>query len=294
MNPIEGIPARLLLATDLCAGCDRPLDRARQLAQEWHAALTVLMVREGPDTPDEVGAWLDGGSVGHAVELAARAELAEEFSGSGLVVQLRLAQGDVTDAIAHAAEALPDALVVIGASREESFRHLLLGSTAGRLARSLPQPVLLVRKRTRGPYARILVANDFSDPARQALVDTLRLFPGRAVTLFHALEDRPHMPQEAFAGSRLQALEDSERFLDGCALAPGERRRVRIVIESGALADTLAHYVAEHALQLVVLGLRGNPLRSTVARVLLGSRGEDLLRQLPCDTLLVHAPERMD
>ena len=40
-------PQHLLLATDLCARCDRPLDRAKQLALEWQSELVILTVREG-------------------------------------------------------------------------------------------------------------------------------------------------------------------------------------------------------------------------------------------------------
>lgn len=70
-------PARLLLATDLCAHCDRPLDRAKQLALEWQSELVILTVREGPRTPDEVSAWLDREATVSALELAARRELQE-------------------------------------------------------------------------------------------------------------------------------------------------------------------------------------------------------------------------
>ena len=92
-------PQRLLLATDLCAGCDRPLDRAKQLAREWQAELAVLTVRDGPQTPEEVASWLDGSPTVHAFELAARRELAEEFSGTGVTPTLQVLEGDVTDSI---------------------------------------------------------------------------------------------------------------------------------------------------------------------------------------------------
>lgn len=277
-------PSRLLLATDLCAHCDRPLDRAKQLALEWQSELVILTVREGPRTPDEVSAWLDGEATVSALELAARRELQEEFAGSGVAPTLQVRDGEVVDAIVDTAGTLGDGLVVTGASRDEGFQQLIFGSTTERLAQGLAQPLLVVRQRTRGAYARILVANDFSDASRRALETAVRLFPGRRIVLFHVLEALA----EPVADAVPEMLAASERFLDGCALPPGARQHIAPFIGHGGVTGTIARYAHEHALQLVVLGVRE---RSSVARVFMGSRSDDLLLHLACDTLLVRAPE---
>lgn len=277
-------PRRLLLATDLGVRGDRPLDRARQLALEWQAELVVLTVREGPRTPEEVGAWLDREDTGQAFELAARRELDEEFAGSGLASSLRVTDGDVTAAILATAATMPEAPVVLGASGEDGLEVLFLGSTAERLAQELAQPMLVVRRRTHGPYARILVANDFSEAARRALETAVRLFPGRRIVLCHVLE--------ALAGpvdgAVRAALAASERFLDGCTLSDGARDHIAPLIGHGSVADTIVRYAQEQALQLAVLGVSW---RSGAARLFMGSRGDALLRQLSCDTLVVPAAE---
>lgn len=277
-------PSRLLLATDLCAHCDRPLDRAKQLALEWQSELVILTVREGPRTPDEVSAWLDREATVSALELAARRELQEEFAGSGLAPTLQVRDGEVVDAILDAAGTLGDGVVVTGASRDESFQQLIFGSTTERLAQGLAQPLLVVRQRTRGSYARILVANDFSDASRRALETAVRLFPGRRIVLFHVLEALAEPVTDAVP----DMLAESERFLDGCVLPPGARAHIAPFIGHGGVTDTIARYAHEQALQLVVLGVRE---RSSVARVFMGSRSDDLLQHLACDTLLVRAPE---
>ena len=203
-------PQRLLLATDLGARGDRPLDRAKQLALEFQSDLHVLTVREGPRTPDEVASWLDREGAPQGVELAARRELDEEFEGSTLRPSLQVVDGDVSDAILEVASGMEDALVLTGAANDDSFQRLILGSTAERLAQDLVHPLLVVRQRTRGPYARILVANDFSHASRKALEMAARLFPGRRIVLFHVLEDLA----EPVAGAVQDALEKSQRFLD--------------------------------------------------------------------------------
>ena len=280
-------PQRLLLATDLCARCDRPLDRAKQLALEWHSELLVLTVREGPRTPEEVASWLDRDGATQAFELAARRELDEEFQYSPLSPSLRVVEGDVTDSILEVAATLEDALVVTGASSEGSFQQLMLGSTAERLAQDLPHPLLVVRQRSRGPYARILVANDFSSASRRALEAACRLFPGRRIVLFHVLEALA----EPVAGAVQEALEASERFLDDCALPAGAREDVATFIGHGSVTDTISRYAVEQATQLVVLGVHP---QSGVARMFMGSRSEDLLQHLACDTLLVRSREDQD
>lgn len=281
-------PRRLLLATDLTERCDRPLDRARQLALEWQAELTVLVVQQGPSTPEEVSSWLDGGSIGHAFGPAARAELAEEFAGTGVEPALQVLEGDVTDGILAAAATFGDALVVIGASSDVPVQDVILGSTAGRLVQGLAQPLLVVRRRTRGAYGRILVANDFSDATRRALDTALRLFPGRPVTLFHVMEDGGDVPAP---GAVAQAQAQGERFLDGCGLPADVRAGIRIAIGHGLVTDAIGRHVVEEAIGLVAMGVHR---QSAVARVFKGSTSEDLLQQLPCDALLVRVAEGSD
>lgn len=277
-------PRRLLLATDLCARCDRPLDRAKQLAREWRAELTVLTVRDGPQTPEEVASWLDGGPTVHAFELAARRELAEEFAGTGVTPTLQVLEGEVTDSILGAASGLPDAMVIMGASRDESFQQLILGSTAERLSQDLAQPLLVVRQRTRGNYERIVVANDFSAAAQRALATTLQLFPGRRITLLHVQEGGAGAAGEVLASAAEDCIARSRRFIDGCALPPESRALLDVAIVHGKVAEAMARYALENLVQLVVLGVRP---RSGMARVFMGSRSEDLLQHLACDMLLV-------
>lgn len=280
-------PQRLLLATDLCARCDRPLDRAKQLAVEFQADLHVLTVREGPRTPDEVASWLDRDGAPAGFELAARREIDEEFAGSGLAPTLQVIDGDVTEGILEVAGRMDDALVLTGSSNEDSFQRLILGSTAERLAQDLAHPLLVVRQRTRGPYARILVANDFSHAARQALELAARLFPGRRIVLFHVLEDLA----EPVAGAVQDALDASQRFIDSCILSSETRANVATFIGHGSLTDTLPRYVRDEAIQLAVLGVHP---QSGVARMFMGSRSEDLLQHLGCDTLLVRSRKGKD
>lgn len=279
-----GRPQRLLLATDLSAHGDRPLERARQLAAEWQAELALLTVREGPAVPAEVISWLEGDGVGD--ERLAQRALARELEGSGLRASLHLAEGDIAASIVAAARSLDSTLVIAGSARAETLGKVLLGSTVERLARALPQPLLVVRRRTRGAYSRILVPTDFSQAARAALAAAVALFPDCAITVFHAQE----AGMEGMLGQALSADAAARaacvQFIDSCALPAGARQRVEVVIAAGPLESVLGRHVREHDTELAVIGLHHQP---GVLRVLLGSTAERLSRTLACDTLLVRA-----
>jgi nucleotide-binding universal stress UspA family protein len=276
-------PPGLLLATDLSARCDRPLERAKQLAGQFHSPLTVLTVHDAPQAPLEVTGWLDGDIGLERAERAARAEHAREFACSALQVDLRFASGAIDNAILEAAATLPGAIVVTGTSSHDSLGGLLLGSTVEKLARRLAQPLLVVRQRVRGPYHRIMVAIDFTPDAGLALASAARLFPDCPITAFHAHDSA------SLLGDHALPTDEFARFLNGCALPEHARARITPVIGEGEPASQLTRYVLEHDIDLAVLGLHQE---STLTRLLMGSRGDQLLQDVACDTLVIPPGER--
>lgn len=281
-DPSPTTPPGLLLATDLSARCDRPLERAKQLAEEFSIPLAVLTVHEAPQAPGEVLQWLDADAGLAHQERAARAEFAREFAGSPLHASQRFASGPPPAAILDAAASLPGAVVVAGASQHDTLGALLLGSTVEKLARGLAQPLLVVRQRVRGPYRRIMVATDFTPASRLALETAASLFPGRRITVFHAHDSHILAPDAPPHAALI-------RFLDGCALPPDARVLLDPVIGEGEPASQLARHVVDNSIDLVVLGLHEE---SALMRLLTGSRSEYLLQAVVCDTLLVRPPAR--
>lgn len=281
-------PARLLLATDLSSRCDRALDRAAQIAGEWQAELVALNVLDVAASPDQALAWATGSDEDCVLNIA-RQQLARDLSGLDIRATMRMARaGDAAATIREAAASTDCSLVVTGVARNEFFGRWLLGSTVERLARSLPQPLLVVRNRVRGPYRRIVVATDFSASSRHALLATARLFPGRELILYHACEipldgasDRPpktRLNRDVEQGECAEFLATSELPAD---------TRIRPVIEHGALETTLTQYVRNHEIDLVAMGTHGG---SGVMSILLGSTAAKLLDWLPCDSLVVREP----
>lgn len=282
-----GVPHRLLLATDLSARCDRALDRAAQLANEWGAELAVLNVLDPVASPDQALAWI-GGASDELLLHAARQQLDRDVRGLPVPATLHIARGtDAAARIVATAAATGAGLIVTGVARNEVLGRFVLGSIVERLARSLPRPLLIVRNRAAAAYRRIVVASDFSEPSRHALLAAATLFPGRELILYHASEmvmdgmAKPAQPRTDFAAEQRECA----AFLAGTPL-PGNVD-VQPVIESGPVETTLARYVRQHDVDLVAMGSHG---RGGIMSLLLGNTAALLIDWLPCDTLLVREP----
>lgn len=287
---ISGPPTRLLLATDLLsARCDRALDRAAQLAGEWGAELVALNVLEVPQAPDVVLAWADGKD-DRSNNFIAQQQLQQDLAGMNIKASMRIARGDMASTIREIAANTDCGLVITGMARNETLGRVLLGTSVECLARTLPQPLLVVRNRVRSAYRRVVVATDFSDSSRHALHAAARFFPDRELILYHAYTIALSGITDLTATPRISlGIENSEcaEFLDASDLPAEMRSRLRVHIEHGSLETNLTNYVRQHGVDLVVIGTHG---RSGLMDVLLGSTAARLFDWLPCDTLLVREP----
>jgi nucleotide-binding universal stress UspA family protein len=289
-DPASARPTRLLLATDLSPRSDRALDRAVQLAREWQAGLLVVTVMETSARPDPlaVPVWPpfpDEATREHRV----RQQLARDAGNLAVPADLRVLRGDAAPAIADAAAAEACGLILTGVARNEPFGRIFVGSTVEQLARIATMPVLVVRQRPRGRYRRVLVATDFSEPSRHALLRALALFPDRRIVLYHAhaLPNDITSTQARIRASRQVAAGEAAAFLDATGLDAATRQRIRVVVEPEAPEIGLSRYVMDHDIELVVHGTHG---RTGLMQVLIGSVATQLLRWTPCDTLLVRQP----
>ncbi len=278
-------PPLLLLATDLSARCDRALDRAAQLSGEWQARLVAMNVLDPAASPDSALAWLEEGGDEHLLQLA-RQELANDLAAANVTASVRQVRGkDVSAAIRQVAAEMQAGLVIAGVSGEETLARFLPGSTVKDLARTLSQPLLVVRKRARAPYRRIVVATDFSASSRQALATTARLFPGRELILYHAQSTAPAGLSRSAASPAPDVslgVEKSAAFLADTFLPEGTS--VRSVIERGVVESALTRYVRAQDIELVVVGCSG---QGSLLGLLLGSTASKLLDWLPCDMMLI-------
>jgi nucleotide-binding universal stress UspA family protein len=145
---------------------------------------------------------------------------------------------------------------------------------------------------------RVLVATDFSDPARSALdygrelarhfgatLHVLHVTSDLAATIGteHYLTGLPEMQKQVDDAARqqLDALLTDDDRLDLQAKA--------VVRSSGATAATIVDYAREARIDAIVLGTHG---RGGVSHLLMGSVAERVVRTAPCPVLTVRHPER--
>lgn len=280
---------RVLLATDLSARCDRALDRAVQLAQQWQAQLVAVNVAESMQTPDMVLNWAYGAEEDNLLIL--RQQLREDMADAEVPVSIKVMKGEPAGSIVEAAGSEACELIVTGMARSEPFGRFILGTTVEKLVRLANQPVLVVRKRPHGPYRRILVATDFSRASSLALGTALKLFPGQSIVLFHAVKQNlvelaSEKPQTLQVSPAFQALADE--FHDAMGLSSEVRARITLHVEAGRLESALTQYVRLHSIDLVVIGSRG---QSSLMAGLVGSSASKLLHWLPCDTMITGAQQ---
>jgi universal stress protein A len=144
---------------------------------------------------------------------------------------------------------------------------------------------------------KILVPTDFSDGSAAALKYACQLAEAlhADITVLHALEPPSPLgtgpefytpPREYFARRENEA----RNHLDS-VLSPEQRQRyhAELVLRHGTAAAEILRYLYEHAaVHLVIMATHG---RGGVARLMVGSVADQIMRQAPCPVLTLRAAE---
>lgn len=188
-----------------------------------------------------------------------------------------------------AARRWPANVIVVGTSPRGEGRFL--GSTADRVLRKSPVPVLVAKQRLPQNLKTMLVPTDFSSCAQQAAEEGLALAHtlGSRVVFLHVLEQHYVYPPAYGAAPILmppispEALEPEwQEFLHPLPISGGlvwEKRTI-----DGRAAETIVSVAQEVAADLIVMGTHG---RSALAHMLLGSVAERVVHTVPCSVLTI-------
>jgi nucleotide-binding universal stress UspA family protein len=276
----------ILLATDLSPHADRSLARAALLAMGDGQGLDVLHVvgRELMSGPQYEAA------LARAAD-ALRDDLAEAELPDGLAVTQLPRGGEVGQAIVDAAKERGSRIVVLAAPHSDLLVQIFRASVLHRVVRHAPCPVLVVRRRARQAYRRIVVGVDLSLPSRRALETALRLLPGEAMAQasLTVVNARLASLPPAEAAEQLARVDDMLAASLGRLAAEGRPApATEIVVEEGSPVDVVAKVAARSRAELVVVGTMG---LTGAANLLLGSTAETLLATLPCDVMAVRPVE---
>jgi nucleotide-binding universal stress UspA family protein len=136
---------------------------------------------------------------------------------------------------------------------------------------------------------QILVATDFSDASDAALAYGRELSAafGASLHLLHVLENtfmRP-VPADPYLLKAAASRHLADRITNQDY---AQRHATATVATSDAPADEIVKYARAHQVDLIVVGTHG---RAGMARLLLGSVAETVVRTAPCPVLTVRHPE---
>ncbi|MBB3159181.1 nucleotide-binding universal stress UspA family protein [Microbacterium proteolyticum] len=140
IDPGVGLP-RVTAAIGTRPGADVLLRTAATVSRRTHAPLRLVSLA-GVDLPNRVDAGLTrltGQTHAASVLDAARATLPVEVPAEAVVGT----GSDIEDAVSHI-DWQPGEIALVGSSRLAQPRRLFLGSTAGRILRALPVPMIVV------------------------------------------------------------------------------------------------------------------------------------------------------
>ncbi len=233
-----------------------------------------------------------------ALELTAKS-LVSRLPRSAKAVP-RVVVGVAAAEIARHARSQKAELIVMGRGGGRTLRDIFLGSTAERVIRGSQLPVLVVRLRPRETYRRPVIALNTDEAARDVLALALRVLPPPRprVELVHAYDAPYHgliypsldaeQGQEYREHYRQKALHDLARALTTAMaelkVSPDDGFTWRSHIRHGSPRLVIPKAVATSRADLLVLGTHG---RAGLAHALLGTVAGDVLREVPCDVLVV-------
>lgn len=297
---------RILFATDFSRWAKRAEDYACSLACSWRASLTVLSVAEfmpglNPDYPvnQQYLAELLKQASSQLVDLKGRAER------RGIAVTTRMATGIPSEEVITAARAEDSDLIVVGTKGKTGLEHVLLGSTAERVIRGAPCPVLTVRTEPADTdqgedtmsrpvtLERVLVPVDFSDCSLDALEYAVVVAQQAeaSLMLLHVLEPVSYGLDFTLGHirTREQLRESWTKRLEELASSHQQSHvQIKFGLRGGLPVDSILDSAQTLPCDLIVMGTHG---RRGISHAFSGSVAEAVLRKARCPVLTVRSPK---
>lgn len=282
---------RILVATDFSVRSHRAVRRAGLLARKAGAELTLLHVVDEDQPAHLVALEQTEGRKILEEQIEAVAEL------RGLQCRALIATGVVHDAIIRTAGTVSADVIVMGTHRKQVLRDIFVGTTIERVIRTGNWPVLMVNADVGDPYANVLAAVDLSDASADAVraARSLGFLDQVSLTVVHAFDAaaKPKMVLADVEEDRIGAYVEQERqrattelqtfmtslSIDNATWSP--------YVAEGEAMSVISRAVESIQPDLLIIGTHG---RSAVAKLLLGSVAEQVLRVLTTDVLAVPRP----
>jgi nucleotide-binding universal stress UspA family protein len=298
---------RILCPIDFSDFSRRALDHAVAIAKWYGSSLSLLHVSALVPVAVYPGA---GGPLPTAVltpenREALRAKVrdfAEAEVGTGIPIEVDVAEGTPAVEILAKAEAIAADLVVMGTHGRSGFERLLLGSTTETVLRKARCPVLTVPRHVPDAvptqpvlFKRILCTTDFSACSMQALNYAMSLAQeaDSQLTVMHVIDLPPDIAKEVYepplAAERLRQdlitrmeVEARRQLNEAVPDTVREYCTVNTLLTTGKPSQEILRAAAEQKADLLVIGIHG---RGPINRLVFGSTAEHLVRHATCPVL---------
>ena len=290
----------ILIGCDLSEGSENAVQRGIQIAEQ-HRAHVVLVHAQADDAPIEE---VDNEMLKQIGEVSAavRVEEARRLADKLTVIQARGLTADVISRIGPPGEVMNAAaiernaqLIVVGTHGHTALSRFLIGSQATEVIRHATCDVLVCRGPVNGPFAKPLVACDFSPASVLALERTAAMVgAGIPIEVVHAwqlpagswgatLLGQARFPWSTVRDAVLSSAQSQADKLVANAAKLGNPVHVDLV--QGPPTQVVTEAAEKGGYDLITVGAHG---KRGVRRLLLGSVAESTLRHAPCSVLVVH------
>jgi nucleotide-binding universal stress UspA family protein len=270
------------------------------------AEIVLAHVIEPPDRPRFAQDKLPPEEVfeSSAREYASRRmhEIFSYLSGEPLRTEIRV--GRPYEQMTRLAQELRAGLIVIGPHGDRPHTSKFLGSTAERIVRASPVPVLVATTPRDGAPRRLLVPVDDTE-VTGAVLDSARALAARfdaEITLLHvwsnavyshvASMSHAHAKSDAAAEAEIdQELIDTARhWLKDLARHGVDDQQITTLVTYGKAGDAVISVASEVQADLIVLGRKSTHV---LAPALLGSTIGTVLHDARCPVLVVTGDARV-
>ncbi len=299
----EPLINRILVATDFSVCARQACEYGLYFARAWSAHVDLLSVIEVLP-----GLELDAPFADPLVELRRKeserllGELVSRVEREQVAVDRHVRHGIPSQEIVQAALDQRADLVVVGTHGKTGLDHIMLGSTAERVIKLVPFPVLTVRvggiqeekEAAAPPHIRhVLAPIDFSSPSLDALEYAIQVVDGigAKLTLLHVLEPIYHDLELGLGWIDKEAQKRTHWEAQLDSLAEVVRARglpASSMVLGGIPSESILACAQGQDCDLIVMGTHG---RRGLTRLRYGSVAEGVLRQAPCPVLTVRSPK---
>jgi nucleotide-binding universal stress UspA family protein len=212
----------------------------------------------------------------------------------GVTCDARVVFGDPFEGIIKASDEVDADLIVLGEHRRQALKGIFVGTTAERAIRASRRPVLITLAVPANHYRHVLIATDLSEASRDAVraVTALSLDKHSAISVVHVFDAigsglmtrvslSTDQVEDYVETERAHAAQDLSAFLRD---APIEPMYQLLKLNESSPASAICLAAQEISADLIVVGTHG---RTGIAKLLLGSVAETVLRTSACDVLAV-------